>query len=167
MPRQKTELSSEEGAQIKAESKPKKKMKYFFKIFIFIVIAGLVGTTAYYYKQYKKIKNNPQVVSQEETQAVVAEVGKLMELPNETPSIATVQDKDKLKDQNFFQKAQNGDKVLIYTNAKQAILFRPSAKKIIEVAPLLLPGNDNNAGTTQDNKDNQNNNNQENTQQNQ
>ena len=152
MAKQKIEMPSGEGTEI---VKPKKKKKYFFKIFIFLIIIGLAGATVYYYKQYKKIKNNPQVVSQEETQAVISEVGKLMELPDGTPSLATVQDKEKLKDQSFFKKAENGDKVLIYTDAKQAILFRPSAKKIIEVAPLILSGNENAAGgVTQGSKDN-------------
>ena len=148
MPRKKIEEMSEEEMKVSPMPEAKKKGKYFFKFLVFVIIVGLAVATTYYYRQYKKIRNNPQVVSEEETKAVVAEVGKLMELPNETPSIATVQDKEKLKDQNFFQKAQNGDKVLIFTNAKQAILFRPSAKKIIEVAPLILPGNENNAGNT-------------------
>ena len=128
------------------DTQPKKKRKYFFKFIIFLIIVGLAGATAYYYKQYKKIKDNPQVVSQEEVQFVVSELGKFMELPDGTPSLATIQDKEKLKDQNFFRKAENGDKVLIYADAKQAILYRPSAKKIIEVAPLILDnGNNNNS----------------------
>ncbi|NTU66837.1 MAG: hypothetical protein HGB08_02825 [Candidatus Moranbacteria bacterium] len=133
------EISREEAA---VTAQPKKKRKYFFKVIVFLIIVGLAGVAAYYYKQYKKIKDNPQVVSQEETQFVISELGKLMELPEGTPSMATVQDKEKLKDQSFFKKAENGDKVLIYADAKQAILFRPSTKKIIEVAPLLLHGNE-------------------------
>src|SRR3989339_1397733 len=134
MARIKSETASEVVTNITA---PKNKRKYIFKILIFLIIAGLAGTSAYYFKQYKKIKDNPQVVSQEETQFVISELGKLMELPEGTPSLATVQDKEKLKDQDFFRKAENGDKVLIYAEARQAILFRLSNKKIIEVAPLL------------------------------
>jgi len=145
MPRAK----SENVPEVVGESKIIKKSRggYFFKFIVFLIIVGLAGATAYYYKQYKKIKDNPQVVSQEETQFVVTELGKLMELPEGTPSLATVQDKEKLKDQSFFRKAENGDKVLIYADAKQAILYRPSTKKIIEVAPLILQGNENGEGT--------------------
>lgn len=75
----------------------------------------------------------------QEVKKLVAEVGKLIDLPlGENPTIATVLDITKLKDQPFFQKAKNGDKVLIYTNARKAILYDPQTKKIIDVAPLNI-----------------------------
>ena len=62
-----------------------------------------------------------------------------MDLPEgEDPSVATVLDKEKLKDQPFFARAENGDKVIIYTKAGQAILYRPSTNRIITVAPINL-----------------------------
>lgn len=74
-----------------------------------------------------------------------------MTLPTgEQPSIATVSDKNKLKDQAFFKNAQNGDTLLIYTNARKAILYRESTNKIIEVAPIAI---DTAAGTTTVNPD--------------
>ena len=64
-------------------------------------------------------------------------VSKLMVLPtDETPTMATVSDPEKLKNQAFFVNAKVGDKVLIYTKARKAILFSPSQNKIIEVSPL-------------------------------
>ena len=69
--------------------------------------------------------------------------GKLIDLPNETPTVATVTDSKKLKDQPFFSKVENGDKVLIFTKAKKAILFRPSTNKILDVAPLTITNNQN------------------------
>jgi hypothetical protein len=69
----------------------------------------------------------------EETQQLVEEVGKIIELPEEVPTIATVTEIEKVREQKFFAKAENGDKVLIFTGAKKAILYRPSEKKIIEV----------------------------------
>ena len=65
------------------------------------------------------------------------EVGKIFVLPkNEIPTIATVSDPSALKNQAFFADAKKGDKVLIYTNAKKAILYDPVIKKIINVAPV-------------------------------
>jgi hypothetical protein len=85
------------------------------------------------------LKQNPQAVAQKETEALVAKVGKLVVLPaGETPTIATVSDPEALKDQAFFASAVKGDKVLIYTTAKKAILYSVSMNKIIEVAPLNI-----------------------------
>jgi len=65
------------------------------------------------------------------------EVAKVFNVPaNEVPTIATVTDVSKLKNQAFFTNAKNGDKVLMFAQAKEAILFRPSDHKIIQVAPL-------------------------------
>jgi hypothetical protein len=74
-----------------------------------------------------------------ESQDLVAKVGAIIELPSgETPTIATVTDISKVKDQAFFTNAQNGDKLLIYPQAKKAILYRPSTNKVINVAPLVI-----------------------------
>lgn len=116
------------------------------KIALFIVgILFLVLTTApsvYFYKQYKDSQQklaNPAEAAKEEVAKIIASIGKLMVLPSdEEPTVATVADRDKLKDQLFFTNAQNGDKVVIYTKAKKAILYRPTTNKIIEVAPVNL-----------------------------
>ena len=89
--------------------------------------------------QLEDLKMNPQKVSQEEAKALTDEVGKFMVLPEgEQPSVATVEDIEKLKELPFFSKAANGDKTLVYVNSRKAILYRPSEKKIIEVATLNL-----------------------------
>lgn len=64
-------------------------------------------------------------------------VQKQIPLPkNEEPMIATVDDKTKLQEQEFFQQAENGDKVLMYKQAKKAFLYRPSTDTVIAEAPL-------------------------------
>jgi len=112
--------------------------RLFFIILIVLAVGGTIGSV-YYYRQYSALKANPNLEAQKETETLVTALGKLMELPSdETPTIATIQDKDKLKDQPFFAKAENGDKLLAYTKAMQAILYRPSANKIINVAPIVI-----------------------------
>lgn len=104
---------------------------------IALIIA--IGAAGYLYWEVMQLKKNPQQASQKEVQELVAKVSKLIVLPEgETPTIATVSDPEKLKDQAFFAKAQKGDKVLIYTNAKKAILYSPSTNKIVEVAPINI-----------------------------
>jgi len=112
--------------------------KFFFLLVIFII--AIISGSSYFYIQYRnsqKLLKQPAAVSQEEAGKIVASVESLMQLPkNEDPTIATVSNKEKLKDQPFFANAKNGDKVLIYTKAKKAILYRPSTNKIIEVSFL-------------------------------
>lgn len=92
-----------------------------------------------YQNQQNQIKPDSQKGAQEEVKKLVAEVGKLIELPEgEDPTVATVTDISKLKDQPFFQKAKNGDKVLIYTNARRAILYDPLSRKVIDIAPINI-----------------------------
>ena len=108
----------------------------------------LAGTSGVLYKQVRKLKVNPTEIAQAENQKIIDMVGKLFTLPEgEAPTIATVTDPDKLKsEQAFFVKAEDGDKVLIYTRALKAIMYRPSTNKIIEVAPLVI-GNPTTPGT--------------------
>jgi len=106
---------------------------------ILAIIGGVFAFTKYQATQTEltKLKQNPQSVAQQEVKDLVAQVGKIVELPTgETPTVATITDKSKLTDQQFFANAQNGDKVLIYVQAKKAYLYRPSTNKLIDIAPV-------------------------------
>ncbi len=86
-----------------------------------------------------------QTQTEDEAKSLKNEVGKFLELPaDELPTVATVSDASKVKNQAFFANSQNGDKVLLFSKAGKAVLYRPSTKKIIEVAPINL----NNPATT-------------------
>lgn len=112
------------------------------RFIVIIILAVAISLAFYFYLQNKKTQallKNPNQVSEAEAKSLIEKVGILMELPsNEQPTIATVSDKTKLADQPFFKHAQNGDKVLIYTQSKKAILYRPAMNKIIEVAPINI-----------------------------
>lgn len=116
--------------------------KILIPIAAILIIAAASTPSYYFYNQYQKsqeLLKNPTEAAKEEVRALVAKVGQLLELPQgEEPTVATVSDKEKLKDQAFFARAENGDKVLIYTNAKKAILYRPSTNKVIDVAPINI-----------------------------
>ena len=121
-----------------------KKVSFFFGrkwllVVIIVLVAGL-GALAYGYIHTKNELNkakNPAVAGKTEAEQIVNQINKYIQLPaSETPTLATVSDVSKLKTQTFFKDAQNGDKVLIYTRAGTAILYRPSTKKVIEYAPV-------------------------------
>jgi hypothetical protein len=97
----------------------------------------LLGSLGFNFYLYNKIGN--QSLSTKNAQDIVGMVGKLMLLPpDEMPTIATVSNPEKLKDQPFFSRAQYGDKVLIYTKSAKAILWRPETGQIIEVFPINI-----------------------------
>lgn len=128
----------------------KSTFKFVLVIVALILIAAGAGGTYFFYTKYQsanKLLSDPNAASKVETDSVVSKVSKLMVLPDdEDASLATVLDASKLSDQPFFKKAQNGDKVLIYTKAKIAILYRPNNNIIIAVAPVSIGDN----GQTQD-----------------
>lgn len=125
--------------KVKLPSMPR---KVFLILGIITILLIALVPSYYFYSQYQKTQKllqNPTLAAEEEVKKIVGKVGKLIELPSsETPTVATVSDKDKLKEQVFFAKSENGDKVLIFTQAKKAILYRPNTNKIIEVAPINL-----------------------------
>lgn len=109
---------------------------------IFAILLAAIISAGYFFFQYQKTQallKNPSIASANELKELVGRVGSLIELPKEEdPTIATVSDRSKLADQPFFKNSENGDKVLIYTKSKKAILYRPSTNKIIEVAPVNI-----------------------------
>lgn len=113
--------------------------KKFILLFTFLVLFITATVLAvYFYIQYNSIKNNPDNLAKQEAAQLTQKIGQFMELPKEEPSVATITDKNKLKDQLFFANSENGDKLLIFTKSGEAILYRPSINKIIAVAPINL-----------------------------
>lgn len=109
-----------------------------------VITIVAVFAAVYFFWQVRVLSQNPSVAAQDDASKVVKKVGDLIVLPEgEQPTIATVTDLAPLKDQPFFAHAEINDKVLIYQTAAKAILYRPSANKIIEVAPINLGASQN------------------------
>lgn len=90
------------------------------------------------HKQTTTVSDRHKTVQNEAT-TLKNEVAKVVQLPsNETPTVATVTDVKKLQNQAFFSNAQNGDKVMMFAQAKQVILYRPTLHKVIQIAPINL-----------------------------
>jgi hypothetical protein len=87
-----------------------------------------------------QVINVSQPVPSSEADDLIARVGQIVVLPSdETPTLATVTDSAKLAEEEpFFGNAQNGDKVLIYRNAKKAYLYRPSTNQLINVSNITF-----------------------------
>jgi hypothetical protein len=65
-------------------------------------------------------------------------VAKHYRLPtDEKPALATVTDNKKVQS-SFRGKVQNGDKILIYQTNQQAIVYRPTIDRIVDVEPVSI-----------------------------
>jgi hypothetical protein len=111
----------------------------FLKVVVPIVAIVAILAAGYFYNQVRMLKEDPQALAKKDNEVLVSKVGRLFALPEgEVPTVATVSDIEALKDQPFFTGAQVGDKVLIYTTSKQAILYSVSMNKVLKVAPLNI-----------------------------
>lgn len=94
----------------------------------------------YFFFQYQHAQTllkNPTAAVKEEGRQIADSIRSVVAIPpNETPTVATVADVQKLNQQPFFSHAQNGDKVLVFASTKMVILYRPSVKRVINI---LLP----------------------------
>ncbi len=110
------------------------------RVFINIIILVIIGTSlsfgGYFYYKYSKLER-ASTISQKNIKDLISKVGDLYLIPEgEEPTIATVSDPNALRSQLFFISSQKGDKVLIFSKAGKAVLYRPSINKIIEVTPI-------------------------------
>jgi virulence-associated protein VagC len=116
-------------------------------LIVLLLIAAL-GASVFFYLQFQKtsaeiaaLKQNAPAAQAmaEKKREIVAILSSMAELPkDEEPSLITITDIDKLKDQPFFSLAANGDEVLIYKESKRAIIYRPATKKIVDMAQVNL-----------------------------
>ncbi len=120
-----------------SETPVAKEKSLWLVVFVLGVLLLLTISVAGYF--YYQFRNSAEIADAKEIEDLASEIGAVMMLPeNETPTLATVTDKDKLSEQAFFQKSENGDKVLIYSNTGRAILYRPSTKKIVDVTTVNI-----------------------------
>lgn len=109
---------------------------------LFIAVIGIAlffaSTTVYFYNKSQTKKAVLSVEAQKDPPSVIEAVGRLIDPPAEEPAVATVSDKSQLPYDDFFKKAENGDKVIVYPNAGKALIYRPGTNKIIEFGPADL-----------------------------
>ncbi len=110
-----------------------------FFLFAITTVASL-WIAIYSYNQVQSVKKLATKRSSDPDEKMLATIGSVVALPEEKPTIVNITDRDKLQDQEFFKKAQNGDKVVIYESVRRIFLYRPSLNKIIDIAPLVFTG---------------------------
>lgn len=117
------------------------KRGFILSVVIFLIVVSAAGTSFLFYlrmKELEKLAQDPQAFNRQEIKSVTEKLSSFIELPkDEEPTIATILDKEKIKDQ-FFDKAENGDKLLIYTRSGRAILYRPEINKVINFGTVNI-----------------------------
>lgn len=103
---------------------------------VIALLLGIIGVLGWKYSQANK---NTESETKKTSAQVLGQVGQLYELPtDEEPTIAVIEDKSKLQNQEFFKKAQNGDYLLVYQKNKIAFVYRKAINKLIIVAPVSI-----------------------------
>lgn len=108
-----------------------------------VIICALAAFGGVYFKKYQDLKNNPAdptQLAQAQNDKTIEEVAKLYKLPEgEEPTIFTVVDTEKLREQYpALSSAEQDDKVLLYTEAKIAIVYRPKDNKVVSVVNVTI-----------------------------
>jgi hypothetical protein len=79
-------------------------------------------------------------VAQKEVKAVTESLSELILLPEEEePIVATVKEAETLrKKEAFYKNVQEGDKVVIFSQARKAMIYRPKENRLINVGPIVM-----------------------------
>lgn len=130
---------SEENAEERKTDRKRRKVSPLGVLGV-LVIVGLAAFGVFMVSENAKLRNPNYAAEEAATEAknLKDKVAKLMALPDEDATVATVQDVSKLSEQEFFKDAQNDDKVLIFTAAKKAVIYRPSENRIINSGPIVI-----------------------------
>ena len=107
-------------------------------LLLLLVTAASLGVGIYYFRQYRMIASDSTKAEEVQTQMILDALSRVIDLPHEKPSVVTITDREQLQNQPFFQKALNGDKIIIFREARRVILYRPSTGKIIDMVPLVF-----------------------------
>lgn len=102
---------------------------------IIVLLLTVIGVMVWKFQT----KPSESAKNKETSQRIIGKVSTIYMVPgNEEPTVALIQDKEKLGNQEFFKKAQNGDYLLIYEKEKIALVYREENNKLVNVGPVNL-----------------------------
>ena len=113
-----------------------------------LAVVGVVGMAVFISWHFLSINPDAAVpfaanakTTSDEIAPLVKQVSRHFAVPEgDEPVVATVLNATALaKEQSFFQRANNGDKLLIFGKTGQAVLYSPSRDIIVNVGPVQSP----------------------------
>lgn len=93
-----------------------------------VCCAVAVGVGIFFFVKYQAVEN-----AKNENAQLIEKIGRVVQLPNETPLAVSVADKDKLSNRQLASKVENGDMMLVFAKAKRLIVYRPTSEKVIDM----------------------------------
>lgn len=109
---------------------------------------ALAGGVAFLYTKYTETRKEveklstvqgQQELSKTQTHELLGEMRQIIIMPtNEDPVVATITDINQLKDKDFYKDANNGDRVVVFANAKKAYIYSPERKLIVNVGAFQI-----------------------------
>lgn len=119
-----------------SDGKSRKKRGMLVLIIALLVCCVVaLGASLFFFLKYQETQNSEATANSK----AVERVSQTIKLPDETPVVVTVADKDKLTNKQLATKLENGDVMLIFAKAKRLVVFRPSIDKIADVLSFSDP----------------------------
>lgn len=131
--------------ETKKTRKSSAKVPYRFYIFGILILVLLGGGGYYGYTYWQASQNSPEAQAakaEEEKQAVLSQLKKLMILPEGDPVLFKVSNEEVMrKQQAFFKDTKNDDVLLVFQESGKAIIFRASENVIVNAGPVNFDQN--------------------------
>ena len=68
---------------------------------------------------------------------LIRKISTIINIPStEKPTLATITDKEALKNLSFFKDVEKGDRLLVFATAKKVVLFRESEGRVVNYGPI-------------------------------
>lgn len=102
-------------------------------VFVVVAIAAI-----FFAGQFFATQSNSKTADDATKDRILGKVESLYMVPEGTPTIALVQNKSQLNGQAFYSNVENGDYLVVYDQAKLALIYREAVNKLINVAPIAV-----------------------------
>ena len=125
----------------KVDQAPATKHRHGPLVWTLVVVVILLASGLVYTIFLNRSLSNPEAqtkLAAQASQEIIDKVAKIIIVPADKPTVATITDVNKLKQSNsvFYKDARNGDVLLIYNT--EAIIYRKEENRVIAVAPVVV-----------------------------
>ena len=107
--------------------KRKRTIIIWIVILITLTIAFLLAT------RFRNSQSDKQSTIEQADTKILKEIGTQLNLPYTKPIISTVYSPSEFTNNGELTSLKKGDKVFVYISSNEAIIYRPSEKKIINI----------------------------------